>query len=417
MNINKKYIFFYFITIVFILIPFLTENIVLWKVLGIQRMIPYFFDLHVLLTAIDSHHLGFDVLKENPLCKYNITHVYSKFWFVLKYIGFSEINRCLIGFISIFLFLISIIFLVKRNICIFLLLICSPAVLLAIERCNNDIIIFLLLLSLTPLAISKSKTKFIISHILLFLAIMLKYYPVAYSVVYLLRSDTLSNRLKSLVIQCVFFISWIIFCWEDLQIQKSSIPDPLFYSCFGIFPLVSQLSYIFNIQLLASWILVLILSLVYLVIISKVLRKELILSNNKQKFKNFNNALCLGGIAVLLFCYLIRTSFDYRMIYLFFSLTYLINFSLNYRDNFIYIFISPIFLLILFTISAWSECLVSITVLLLQNYDYGNLLPYLLFILRSFELTINHFSFMTLFAYGLIQLFNTRKSFLLDHKI
>ena len=150
------------------------------------------------------------------------------------------------------LFVFSIIT-IKRSFNIFLPFVLSPAILMAIERCNNDIIIFLLLLIAGKLSLSKNKSQLIISHLLLFIAIGLKYYPVAFASIYLCRHEKLSKTLFHLSIQIIFFIFWILFCWEDLLIQKFTIPEPVYAYCIGLFPIVNFFSNILNINYIFSF--------------------------------------------------------------------------------------------------------------------------------------------------------------------
>ena len=115
-----------------------------------------FPDLHVLLSAIDAHFQGINVFKENPLCYFKIPHVYSNAWFLFHYFGFSDQYRLFIGIITLIIFSIAVAWLTKKKLLLFVLFLCSPAVLLAIERCNNDVILFLMLLLTAKLAFSKS---------------------------------------------------------------------------------------------------------------------------------------------------------------------------------------------------------------------------------------------------------------------
>ena len=57
----------------------------LWSFWGVRNMMTRFPDLHILLSAIDGHHSGIGVMRENPLCIFEIPHVYSRAWFNLHF--------------------------------------------------------------------------------------------------------------------------------------------------------------------------------------------------------------------------------------------------------------------------------------------------------------------------------------------
>ena len=408
MNYRNNKTFLGVITLCLLTLPFIIESNSLWTFLGIQRMNPNFFDLHVLLTAIDGYQDGIDVFRDNPLCKYNIPHVYSKAWFIFHYIGFSESNRIFIGGITIILFCGGILYLSNKSLLFLIPFICSPAILLGIERCNNDLLIFLLLLAVCPLALSNKKTLFILSHLLLYLAIALKYYPVAFSLVYLFRSDTVIKRFRNISFHLIFFTIWIFYCWSELEFQKTTLPDPSYYSCFGISPLITVFGNLFKFSKFSSFSIIIILSLVFVFFIYSFYRNNLLLEKERIKNNDFKKSLCLGGISVLLFCYLVRSSFDYRMIFLFFALPYFLNYRLQDGTFFLYKLLSPFFILILFILSSWSESFISFVIQISSEIEIDYILPFYLFTVRLIELFINHFAFMVLSAFGMHLVFTNK---------
>lgn len=360
-----------------------------------------FPDLHVLLSAIDAHYQGINVFKENPLCYFKIPHVYSNAWFLFHYLGFSDQYRLFIGIITLIIFSIAVAWLSKEKLFLFVLFLCSPAVLLAIERCNNDVILFLMLLLTAKLAFSKSKDSAIFAHLILLFCTALKYYPVAFSIIFLLRNDELKIKLRNLIIHVVFFFVWIFCSWENLQIQKHIIPDPGYAWSFGISPMFTLLTHLTGSNVI-SFVFLTFLSLLLIYFAFNFFNKIDTFCVNNKSDPCFSQILFVGGTMVLVFCYLVRTSFDHRMIYFAFCFPFFTTLA-SKRSNFLskHYWI-PLLLCLLITISAWFECLREWITICLRYFSHEYILPHGLFFVRTLEISINHFSFMTLLSMSLV---------------
>lgn len=360
-----------------------------------------FPDLHVLLSAIDAHYQGINVFKENPLCYFKIPHVYSNAWFLFHYLGFSDEHRLFIGIITLLIFGVTIAWLSKKNLFLFALFLISPAVLLAVERCNNDIILFLMLLITAKLAFGKSKMSQLFGHLILFFCTALKYYPVAFSIIFLLRNDDMKIKLRNLVIHIGFFFVWIFFSWENLQIQKHMIPDPGYAWSFGIKPVFTLFTHLTGSKII-SFVFLTFLSLLVIYSAFIFFKKIDFFCNDNTSDSFFAKVLFVGGTMVLVFCYFVRTSFDHRMIYFAFCFPFFTT-LLSQRSNFMskHYWI-PMLLFLLITISAWFECLREWITIALRYFSYESILPHSLFVVRTLEISINHFSFMTLLSMSLV---------------
>jgi len=384
----------------------------LWSYWGVQKMEIIFPDLHVLLSAIDAHYQGINVFKENPLCYYKIPHVYSNAWFSFHYLGFSDEHRFFIGIVTLFIFGVAVSWLSQKKLFLFFLFLCSPAFLLAVERCNNDVILFLMLLLTAKLTLSKNNKLLSIAHLILVFCTALKYYPVAFSVIFLLRNDDLKIKLKNLAIHIVFFFVWIFLSWENLQLQKHIIPDPGYAWSFGISPMFSLFAHLTGSKLF-SFVFITFLSLI--VIYSAFTffnRIDFFCSDNNSNL-SFATVLFVGGSLVLVFCYLVKTSFDHRMIYFAFCFPFFAT-LLSKRSNFISNhYRIPLLLFLLITISAWFECLREWVTISLRYFSHESILPHGLFVVRTLEISINHFFFMTLLSMSLVIIYkNLHPSFI-----
>lgn len=381
----------------------------LWHFFGIPKMVIIFPDLHVLLTAIDGYHQGIDVLKSNPLCYLSIPHVYSCSWFLLHHVGFSDDYRIFIGVIIIVLFAVSITELVKYKFLYFLPLILSPTLIFTIERCNNDLIIFIMLWFTGFFALSDSRKKIFFSHILLITAVSFKYYPIAFSLIYLFRKENLTSNLKHILTQALFFMIWISFVWEDLQFQQLTIPNPGYSFSFGFETFNTLCSNLLHLNVNVSFFVNSLIILFFVLSLSKFYAKNLICTKAKDTQKRLKVSLCFGGTMVLLFCYFVRTSFDYRMIFIFFILPTFLDFKFFTLKKISHFFLSPIFIYFLFLISIWIEAFREWFLLVFKAYGYDNFIPQLLFSLRAFEQCINHFSFLSTLAFSLFLICSCNK--------
>jgi hypothetical protein len=123
---------------------------VFWRnCLGVPALSPSFLDLRVITSAIECRERGYDPLVENPCDSLRRPMDYPRMWLELARIGVGErtanLTGCIEGvlfFASVFLFIgpVSL----REGLC-YAVVLCSPSVMLAVERGNNDIVIFALL--------------------------------------------------------------------------------------------------------------------------------------------------------------------------------------------------------------------------------------------------------------------------------
>ena len=377
----------------------------LWSYWGVQKMDIIFPDLHVLLAAIDAHYQGINVFIENPLCYFKIPHVYSNAWFPFHYLGFSDEHRFFIGIVTLFIFGVAVSWLSKKKLFLFFLFLCSPAVLLAVERCNNDVILFLMLLLTAKLTLSKNNKLLLIAHLILVFCTALKYYPVAFSVIFLLRNDDLKIKLKNLAIHIVFFFVWIFLSWENLQLQKHIIPDPGYAWSFGISPMFTLFAHLTGSKVF-SFVFITFLSLIIIYFAFNFFNRIDFFCSDKNSDLSFATVLFVGGTLILVFCYLVKTSFDHRMIYFAFCFPFFTK-LLSKRSNFLSKhYLIPLLIYLSITISSWFECFREWFTICLRHSSFESVLPNGLFIVRSLEISINHFSFITILGMSIVIIFN-----------
>ncbi len=149
--------------------------------LGVDAINPIFSDLIAILAAGEAHQLGWDVFANNPLDPLNRPHVYGPWWLVVGQMGLVRADAWWLGLLLLGSFLAAaVIVLAPRNLRsagLGILLLASPPVLLAMERGNNDLIIFLLLVSAVWLVTRQTRVGMIGGGALVVLAAALKLYP------------------------------------------------------------------------------------------------------------------------------------------------------------------------------------------------------------------------------------------------
>lgn len=117
--------------------------------LGLGTHGVWFVDSYALLAAGDAVRLGLDPWQPNPLDVYERPHVYPGWWLALGRIGLTRDDNFLLGgiFVALF-FAAAFLHLVPRRKAAlgwYLALLFSPPVMLAVNRANNDLVIFSLL--------------------------------------------------------------------------------------------------------------------------------------------------------------------------------------------------------------------------------------------------------------------------------
>ena len=391
MKISNYYFSLFFVIICWVSVYAVLETFSLWHYWGVPTMNFLFPDLHTLLSAIDAHFNGINVFKENPLCYFKIPHAYSNAWFIFHYVGITDEYRIFIAVFLITMFAISIGFLIKDKIWVCFPFLCSPAVLFAIERCNSDIVVFILIFVCYKLCLCKDRKSYFLGHLILFFAVALKYYPIAFSVVLLFRKEEIIFRLFHFLFQIILFSLWIYYCWDNLLIQRAFIPDPGYFSSFGFSPFVSVIK---NFSGLSNAVCMIILIAFTILLVLKIFRTY----NYKDK-KDFicissdrlSEVLCAGSLSIILFCYFVKTSFDYRLIFLFFTFPFILKFKIINCKNLKCFFISPHFFMFCSIITAWFEFIIKWITIITKELEIESFLPHILFLIRTSEVFLNHY--------------------------
>ena len=180
----------------------------------------YFADWTAIISATKCKLLGHDVFLYNPCDFWNRSHAYGTIFLLLPYS--DSLNNFYNFYLPIFFNLLFLYIVISHinfkkieQAVIYILFIFSPATLLAIERFNFDVLIFLTLMLICYLRSNVLK--------LIFISIisLAKFYPVIISIAFFFKGFHKKNILYFLVF--VILISLIFFLDRDN-----------YYNCFAI---------------------------------------------------------------------------------------------------------------------------------------------------------------------------------------
>jgi hypothetical protein len=143
----------------------------LWHALGVPALEPSFADTRVITTGWDCTRAGYDVLRDNPCDPWGRPMNYPRLWTLPAWLGFGEGATAALAVSFGLAFLVVIVALaVSTPVAIALLFgLASPSVLLALERGNNDLVVF----AVVAWAARRR------SWLALLTAVVLKLYPLA----------------------------------------------------------------------------------------------------------------------------------------------------------------------------------------------------------------------------------------------
>jgi hypothetical protein len=120
----------------------------LWPHLGVNSAPTLFYDARNVAAAADCWSMGFDPLVENPCDPAARVMNYPRVWVLLHFVGVTQDRTLLFGAIVVALFLGSLLLLVGRlsiaDGVVLAAAVTSPAVMLAVERANMDLVLFAL---------------------------------------------------------------------------------------------------------------------------------------------------------------------------------------------------------------------------------------------------------------------------------
>ena len=154
----------------------------LWPSLGVNSAPTLFYDARNVAAAADCWALGYDPLVENPCDPAGRVMVYPRVWVLVHYLGVTQDRTLLFGGILVALFLASVLLLVGRlSIAqgfVVAAAVVSPAVMLAVERGNVDIVLFVVFVAAVFAWRARDKVTPLLSPALIVVAAIAKLYAI-----------------------------------------------------------------------------------------------------------------------------------------------------------------------------------------------------------------------------------------------
>jgi hypothetical protein len=203
--------------------------------LGIFDQGFWFLDSYAILASCDAVKAGLDPAQPNPFDLFQRRHSYSGWWFVLGDLGLTREHNFLVGGAWVLAFLAGALALFRpRNYREALLgsaVLLSPPVVLAVNRANNDLVVFALFAA-GLLAVRDAKPWSLLPFILaLILTTGLKFYAVVASVALLsIRPPKLAWLVTGLSLLAGGLTLATV--WNDFR--QAAIPAPSQLHTFGV---------------------------------------------------------------------------------------------------------------------------------------------------------------------------------------
>ena len=315
-------VFFFSITVFLLIYPHIFYKYFVFQMpFSDQAPQSYFADWTVIISAMKCKLQGYDVFLDNPCDFWNRKHVYGSILLFLPYsTNFNNLYSIYLPIFFNLLFLYVVIshinFKKIEQVLIYILFIFSPATLLAVERFNIDILIFLILLLICYLRSNLFKS------ILIVMISLAKFYPVITSIVFLFKG--ISKKNLSYLFMTVAFVT-LIFFFDSNNLTKvfSNISQATanYQLAFGImhfsnFPILNTKFPVEHLLIFSVSLMSIIFFLSYLI-----LKKDEFLKD--FNFEIYSDKLFFIGSSVCIFTYLLLSNFIYREIFIFLALPFL----------------------------------------------------------------------------------------------
>jgi len=278
---------------------------------------PPFLDMRTVQGSLLSAKLGFDPQVKNPGDLTGRTLDYPKIWVGIARLFQLDNETNLILFVCVYIlaYIVCCFLLLRNSPSLYLLLaIFSGTSLLAVERGNNDLLVFALLF----VGISLSQSYFRAFAVLL--VTVLKLFP-AFLVV------TLAKKPKILMVLVLLIAGYFLYISGELKILlagNTALSDP--NSIFASYGFDTNMQYIRQMltgQSAATYALIkymfILVSLGLIAFISR--SKYLDLTDNSE----YKTDLFIAGGIVFSGTYLITSNWDYRLIFLLFCIPYILS--------------------------------------------------------------------------------------------
>ena len=303
------------------------------KFIGIQ-LTPYpFFDFSVVLSWIDCHHAGIDVLRSNPCDPFNRLLGYSPILLDLPIYGIGTDRAAALAVPMDLLFLIALVFVLRpRSPRAFVLALgagLSPAVAFALERANLDVFDFVVIAAATLYA-ARGPLQRLLSYAVYFLIGLLKFYPLV--LLGLMVRERPRIMFAGGAIAAVILALFVIHYWQPLSMVLAILPRRTYFGdMFGGILLPSGVARLLGLSPgigLAIYLALLIVSTLIAVTLALRLKADAAVDWQQPNF-----LLLAAGAFLIVGCFIAGTNVGYRAVMLLFVFPGLIELAARLRDR------------------------------------------------------------------------------------
>ena len=285
--------------------------------LGVADGGQWFVDSYAVLAASDAVRAGLDPFQPNPLDVYNRLHSYSHWWFVLGDLGFTRKDNFLLGGSWVLAFLAACVLIARptgwRQALMDGAVLLSPPVLLAVNRANNDLVVFIMLAGGLWFLREARLWRLVAFAALLLLATGLKFYPILAAAVLLLVRPP---RRMWLVSAAAALAGVVVLATLRSDLRQAVILAPVGLYTFGVPVIFRDLGWTGHAPLGAGAVL---LSLAAMVCVRR--GWSVPLDDDAGDWRARCAYAC--GALLLTGCFLAGISYSYRLIHVVFLLPWL----------------------------------------------------------------------------------------------
>lgn len=214
--------------------------------LGVVHYDVWFLDMFALLASNDAVTIGINPYAPNPLDYFGRPHVYSHWWLHLRDLGLVRADSLRLGLGVVMAFFLAAMWRLRpqapRQFLWYLSILWSPAILLGLERANNDLVIFILLAPLVPCLSSRHRFLRLVPPLLVMVAAMLKYYPAAAALVLLAYAERSEMRPRLWLTLLLMGLAGLSVA-GDLTALGPLVPQPEGIMSFGATGLMLELGW------------------------------------------------------------------------------------------------------------------------------------------------------------------------------
>jgi hypothetical protein len=299
-----------------------------WRIWNIPTMSPAFADLQVITYGARSAAQGFDPLVSNPADPWGRPLNYPRVWQSLFVLGIDPSHTILLAGVIIVAFFAGLLLVLRdasdRTLILAFFAILSPATMLALERGNIDLLMFFLV----AVAVVSVRRLPALATFMVFAALVLKLYPLFAVVVLLALPRKAFLRHLAVLVACA--ACYIALTLPDILLIGAGTPhtDELSYGIdvvwmdaarFGIAHL--------RVMQIATY------AMTALIIVGAcaaglVARDDDSTSERASALDAFR-----AGAAIYVGTYLLRTNYDYRLIFLIMTIPQLYAWSRSTTDR------------------------------------------------------------------------------------